>query len=461
MVHRLNPLQDSSLCAGLHERIFFETVEEMSKYLLTASGLFFLLFVALGFFAIAVMDDYWHAFFIVKNHSLLTAPFFWTYGQYFHWTGRVVTSFLQGIFTLQPLHTNYISGLNAGLFLLALSFWFYEFLKKIEKNSSVVIQFTIIQTLMVLVFCYSVLGEAIYWAAGVYVWPFVFLVTARHLLESKSQQFSRMFSYLVFFSLGNANELLILPTCYLFWDIFRRRVKDENKINLTPLFFAFILGVLINIFSPGLFKHLLQGSYNVSLNPLVQLSNAIYVFEKGFHLLGWKFLISLPLSLSFNFSSPLEPSWLKVQVKNNIILACSSLIVLIPLFGFTTDRTYLYFLVFLSISFFWFIQLVKSKFPILNLPKNTLEVLCLLSLIGGSAVLVKNILDARNMREAFINQQKQIEQMSITSKNIITKKLKRPMDNHILFYSDLSDNPEYWNNQVQAKYYGVSTIMAL
>lgn len=427
-------------------------ITNQKKQLALSFTLFLILFITLGFQAIAVMDDFWHASFIVKHSNPILAPFTWSYGQYKHWTGRVVTSLLQGIFTFSPLRSHYVSALNAVLFSGALFYLFKKEAVRIEEDSETSLQLIIALTLNALIFNYSVLGEGVFWAASVYVWPFVFLVACAYMIEWQEFKYSKWVTSFVFFSLGNANELLVLPVIILFW--------NNKGLKKAPYAIAFGLGVLVNLLSPGQLSHLSHGSTDFSLNLFSQFQNGYNVLEKAFYLVGWNFLLSVPIILMVEFTNPLNGKWILEQIKKWILLAMGSIIVIVPLFGFATNRVYLYFLLFLSISFFWVLQWVKYKFITYRASVKFRRLFFILSLAVGNLWLVHNILDAAKIRKSFLNQQKIISEMSVTSKNIVTSKHLFPMSGHLLFYSDLSGNPDHWNNRVQAKYYGVDQLSA-
>ena len=119
--------------------------------------------------------------------------------------------------------------------------------------------------------------------------------------------------------------------------------------------------------------------------------------------------------------------------------------------------TYFYFCIFLSYSLFWGTQYIKIHFSV---PLVFSRAVHLSAFILAISFLVLNIVDAKKIKVAFADQQQSILQQSSTSQRVTVAKLPLPMENHILYYMDISSDKEAWANRAQSKFHGVESISA-
>lgn len=410
-------------------------------------SLFFCLFVVLGLFSVAVMDDFWHAHFISKNFSILS-PIIWTYGQYLHWTGRVVISLIQGFTSFPPLFTNLISTLNAFLFLSSLYLYFSR--QVVRFNFS--INYIYVMLLVIFIICYPVLGESVFWAASVYIAPLILFLVCLNMLESDAIKDLSNWKYLLlFFCLGNSIELLVIPVLGLLW-------KYRTHFNRATFFLiagVFSLGFLVSFLAPGNISHLSHAEHDFSLNLISLLKQVFLIYKKGFSFFGVTLFLVIPLILSLRTRNELTALFLRTQFFTYQIISLSSLIFLIPIYGFSADRTYLYFLLFQGMALFWGLQYLKIKLDLLCYFEKIESPMILITTLSCLLVLFFNITDAKTLRESFMNQQRE---MVSVDKIISVGQMKKPMSQHLLFYSDCTSNKDSWPNVAMAKYYGLSGL---
>lgn len=427
--------------------------------------LFCICFILLGFFTIATSDDFWHAHIILNIRPALLAPFAWSYAHYFKWTGRVFVSFTQGVFTVIPTYTNLIATLNAFLFLTIIVFHNENQLKKI--NLTQLKKFEIHAVLLLLIFyiSYYVLGESLFWVAGVYLWPLIIFVVSSFLFDLLSEmEFTPVENLLLVFIcilLGNSLELMFFPGILLIGNLFFKVRKNKIPLNfLLLLALAFISGVLLSILSPGNSLHLNYGRHELNLNLKSQWIHVQHVFLKIFDFFRWNFFVAF--SLAFGAIFPLNISK-KLTIEKclfNLLVAVTSLLPLVPLYGFNADRTYIYFCIFFSYSLFWFVQYLKIRWSFFKVNTAISQSFLMSGLAIACIILIVNIQDARMLRLNFLEQQQQIQKQSLLTKNVVVKKISTPMRNHLLFYNDLTNDPKIWANLAQAKYYGLYSLIA-
>lgn len=418
-----------------------------SKIITFLMIIFFSLFVVLGLFSVAVMDDFWHAHFISKNFNPFS-PLVWAYGQYINWTGRILISLIQGISSFPPLYTNLMSSLNAILFLTCFYAYFYK--QKIRMKLS--IDYIYVMLLIIFIICYPVLGESVFWAASVYIAPLILFLVCLNLLESDSIYDLRSWKYyLLFFCLGNSIELLVIPMLILLWTK-RYHLKRSTWIYISCFF---SLGFLVSFLAPGNISHLSHAEHDFSLNLISLFKQVFLIYKKGFSFFGVTLLLIIPLILSLRMNKELTALFLRRQFLTYQVISLSSLIFLIPIYGFSADRTYLYFLLFQGMALFWGLQYLKIKLDFLYFFEKIERPMVVITTLICILVLVFNISDAKLLRESFIDQQ---QKMVSVDKLISVSQMKKPMSKHLLFYSDCTPNKDSWLNVAMAKYYGLSGL---
>lgn len=436
--------------------LFMKFNINLQKLIIVFCCLFFLFLVTLGFFSVASPDDFWHGLFIAKKGKSFSTPFVWSLSQFFQWSGRVVVNFLVALFTVKPLHTNYISAFYAFIFFSSLTFMFANDYKRFEENRLSRLIFASVQILIVFIFTYSVLGEAVYLGSTPFVWAFLFFVLARAVLQSDFLSRHSWVKYVAFYILGNSIEFLILPGLFLLW-----KAKRENSINhFWRVLAAFLAGVCLNIFSPGVFPHLRMAISSISLHPMDQLYHVQIVFTKFTSLLGLKVLFAIPLCLLFHVNGTMNLEDFRKKMSDEFLLALASVFILVPSAGPAADAAYFYFLIFFASAFFWTVQYFKRRFLQLAVPEIVQQLVVLLSLMGACQVIGVNIVDATQVRSTFVAQQEIISSVAATEKHLISARYKTPMKNHILFYSDLTSDPENAMNSAQTDYYELDQIVA-
>jgi hypothetical protein len=419
-----------------------------------------ILFLMLGFFAIASSDDYWHAFYINNGHPKFLSPFYWIYGQYLHWTGRIIVSFYQSIFIFNPPLTHYSSLVNVSLFLAT---FYIEFNQQFNKENSSIDRFKKYLPALILLFfaiSHSILGESIFWMSSVYPFPlFIFVIFKKFI--NNDFQFNKKLNWIFWvwaFILGNSLELLIVPGFYLIIkNIINNKNSQKQNSNLYNVLFFFTIGVLTSLLAPGNFYHLDSASHNFNLTTLP--FNFIIIYKKAISLLIKNYLFILLCILIIPQHSKKDALTVKGKIKVNLTLAFTSLFFLIPIYGFNSDRTYIYFAFFVTFAIFHFITFLKYK--VLSKKFEFIEQLLICPLQCALIVfLLLNINDAFYIKKSFIYQQNEILLKKQISKKVVVKKLIRPMSGHILYYTDLTLDKNAWPNVAQAKFYNLESLTA-
>ncbi len=354
--------------------------------------LFAACFVVLGFHAIATTDDFWHAHIILNIRPSILAPFAWTYSHYLNWTGRVFVSFMQGVFVTKPLNTDIVSTINALLFLGAIFFYNQNILKKMASTSLEKRDLNIYLLLIVFFNCYFVLGESIFWVAAVYLWPLIIFILCSYLLnllaEKNFSQKEKLVLLFLCFLFGNSIELMFVPGLMLLVQAIKHS-RESRKFH-GALIGAFLLGTALLVCSPGNFKHLHAAENDLSFNILNQLSNAKMVFAKPAYLMNWNLILSMLVAICVPTLQGLTRETAKKNFLFFLAIAIGSLLPLIPLHGFSADRTYVYFCIFLSYSLFWGTQYIKIHFSV---PLVFSRAVHLSAFILSIIFLVLNIVD--------------------------------------------------------------------
>lgn len=427
----------------------------LQKLILVFCCLFFFFLVTLGLFSVASPEDFWHGLFIAKKGKTIATPFVWSYSQFFQWSGRVVVNFLVALFTLKPLSSNIISALYAFLFYSSALIMFINDYKRFEEDRLSRMVFASALLLVVFVFTYSVLGEAVYLGSTPHVWAFVIFVFAKAVLQSDLTPKQMWARYFAFYLLGNSIEFLILPGLYL---LLTARKHLERK-QFWGMMAALISGASLNIFAPGIFPKLTYALGAISLHPMDQLYHVQLVFAKIGSLLGLKVLFVIPLCLLFHINGTMNLSNIRSKMVESFVLAIASVFILIPLAGPAADAVYFYFIIFFAAAFFWTIQYFKRRFLQVRIPLVLHQLVILISLMGACQVLGVNIIDAAQVRGTFVAQQETIEAVAGKEKHLISGKYMPPMKNHILFYQDLTADPTNVMNSAQIDYYELDHLV--
>lgn len=369
---------------------------------------------------------------------------------------------MQGIFVTKPLNTDIISSLNALLFLIAIFFYNNAFTQKLSLDNSGQREINISFLLIVFFNCYYVLGESIFWVAAVYLWPLIIFILCSYFLklieEKNISQKEKILLLFLCFILGNSIELLFVPGLLIIARALKRS-QDSRKFH-GALVGAFLFGTVLLICSPGNYRHLTAAENDLSLNILNQLSNAKMVFSKTAYLLKWNLIVSVLIAI---FIPAFQSITKKEAIKECLYffaLGLGSLLPLIPLHGFSADRTYIYFCIFMSYSLIWGVQYIKMHLVKFNLPQTFTRLVHSTVIILAIGLLVINIIDARKIKAAFLDQQQAILQQSAQSQTVSIQKLPLPMHDHILYYMDVSSDKEVWANRAQSKFHGVESITA-
>lgn len=428
----------------------------LQKLILLLIALFFYLLVFIGYFSVATPDDFWNAFYIIKKGKPFFAPFLWSASMFLQWSGRVVVNFLVAVFTLKPLHSNWTALLHAFLFYSSLGFMFADFYKKFEIDRLSRLLFSAAMLMIIFSVGYFTLGEAVYLGSSPYVWPMVFFVMARILLNSEYAQKHPGLNYLVLFCLGNSIEFMIVPGYVLLWTIKRSKRFEKTW----PLFLALTAGALLNLLSPAMFASLKSTLGVISFNPMDQLYHVELLSGTLAFLVGWKALFVIPLCFFFHLSGTVNLEDIKRKMQEDYLLAFASVCILIPRPGPVAEAIYVYFMVFFATAIFWTIQYLKRRFFQKVIPLTYHQVVLLLSLVGANYLLFINVLDAAQVRGSFLEQQRLIEYHSRGyDKRLTEEKFKEPIKEHLLFYSDITNDASAPANEAQMTYYGIDRLV--
>jgi hypothetical protein len=437
------------------EHLFMKSELNLKKSIFIVFILFSLFYIALGFQAIAVTDDFWLATYVLKKSSSFFMSFDWATRQFFGWTGQYILSFLQGLFTFKPLKTNIISGLHGILFLGTTLFWILDSYKKWESERESRVLFAITILLCFFICTFGIMGETIFLAASEYVWSYLFFVLC--YLSLRSNLFSKFewAKYIFFFALGNSCEFLIFPVMALFWMTRKDEINSRKKI-----IGSYLVGLLIYIFSPGTFIHLRTGLASASLNLMDQLYHVQIVMFTAFNLLGMKMFYALPLMLVSQPSSLMNLGDLRDRMLENLIFSLLALVIFIPVVGQAAGSAYFYFLMFFTLTIFWLVQYLKRRFLQYRFPLIVHESALLLYLFTGLWLVSVNFFNATKIRESFIQIHTNVETMAKESKKIEVPNHFPPIENHILYYADITKDPQDINNQARTEYYELESIVA-
>jgi len=196
------------------------------------------------------------------------------------------------------------------------------------------------------------------------------------------------------------------------------------------------------------------------LNPADYLYRMEKISLKIVELSGWRIFLFFPLAFFFQVSSSMNPADLKKATLENLAYAVGSIFLFLFANGVVDSSFYFTFFIFFTLSLFWSLQLLKRKILQMRTPNWLHHLAILVGLLGCIEVLGTNYIDATRVRESFLFQLLQMDIQSENHKPVIVENHLLPMENHLLFYEDITKNKDDMSNLARKEYYEVESIIA-